>query len=50
MAAGEDLVFETIIGLARWASSHALGAEVTNAQAGESERRQLKVRKKQNRG
>ena|ERR1035437_2235751 len=48
--AGEDLVFETIIGLARWASSHALGAEVTNAQAGESGRRQLKVRKKQNRG
>jgi hypothetical protein len=48
--AGEELVFETIIGLARWASSHALGVEVTNAQAGESERRQLKVRKKQNRG
>jgi len=23
--AGEELVFETIIGLARWASSHALG-------------------------
>jgi hypothetical protein len=42
--AGEELVFETIIGLARWASSHALGAEVTEAQAGESGRRQLKVR------
>lgn len=25
VAAGEELVFETIIGLARWASSHALG-------------------------
>jgi hypothetical protein len=24
--AGEELVFETITGLARWASSHALGA------------------------
>ena len=43
--AGEELVFETIIGLARWASSHVLGAEVTSAGAGESGQRPLKVRR-----
>src|ERR1017187_5909297 len=39
--AGEELVFETIIGLARWASSHALGMEVTSAEADESGQRPL---------
>ena len=44
--AGEEPVFETIIGLARWASSHALGVEVTGAGAGESGQSPLKVRRK----
>ena len=47
--AGEELVFETIIGLARWASSHALGVEVTSARADESGQRPLKVRRKRSR-
>jgi hypothetical protein len=47
--AGEELVFETIIGLARWASSHALGVDVTSAGADESGRRPLKVRSKRSR-
>lgn len=49
LPAGEDLVFETIIGLARWASSHALGMEVTSDGAYESEQGQLKVRRKRSR-
>src|ERR1035441_8449443 len=44
--AGEELVFETIIGLARWASFNALGAEVTSARADESGQRPPKVRRK----
>jgi hypothetical protein len=47
--AGEKLVFETIIGLARRASSHALGMEVTSAEADESGQRLLKVRRERSR-
>ena len=41
---GEELMFETIIGLARWSSAHALGVEVTRARADESGERPSKVR------
>jgi hypothetical protein len=41
---GEELMFETIIGLARWASAHALGVEVIGARADGSGQSPLKVR------
>jgi hypothetical protein len=44
--AGKELVFETITGLALWASSHALGVGGTSARADESGQGQLKVRGK----
>ena len=44
--AGEELVFETIIGLARWASSHALGTGATTARDDKSGQGQLKARRK----
>jgi hypothetical protein len=47
--AGEELVFETVIGLARWASTHVLGAGATSAGADESGQRPLKVRRKRSR-
>ena len=47
--AGEELVFETIIGLARWASANALGVEVTTAGADKRGQTPLRVRRKQSR-
>ena len=47
--AGEELVFETIIGLARWASSHALGVGKASDRADEGGQRPLKVRRKRSR-
>ena len=47
--AGEELAFETIIGLARWASSHALGVGKASDRADEGGQRPLKVRRKRSR-
>ena len=44
--AGEELVFETITGLARWASSHVLGVEVNRCWSWREWQSPLKVRRK----